>query len=636
MSEFKYKHLFTPIMLNKTMIKNRIVATPVGSMVEAAKGGAGIVISHTLPMDMRNSFWSNEPYAFSKYKVEAARDEVCQVHAYGAKASVELLHCGAVVRVPEGEYALGPCDMVNDYGSKVKAMSVEQMHEVAESYGRMAREAKEIGYDIIFLHFAHGWLPAQFISPLYNKRTDEYGGPIENRAKFPCMILDAVRKAVGPDFPIDMRISSVEHVEGSISFEDTLAFIQIAEPYIDSVQISCGLDMGFHYEGNVTMATTIFEPHYINVDYAARVKKQVHIPVYAVGGFSDPDEAEEILASGKVDMVAIGRQMVADNNWANKLLQGREKDIRPCIRCLYCYHIATNHRNVGCSVNPCYGHEKWLIDEEQIQVNQNPKNVVVIGAGPGGIKAALTAAKKGNHVTLFEKTGEVGGMLKYICKEHYKEDIRRYLDYLKYQLEHSDVDVKLNCEADPEGIRKMNPDYLIIAVGSSEITARIPGYDQDFVFGELEAIEKQKQLGKRIVIIGGGTIGAEMALGLAELEGKEVTVIEMANQIAAKGNMLYRISMAQHMNQLSNLHLLTDTACKEIKDHVVVAENKDGVQEIECDNVVIAVGVKSNRDLGNSFYGITPNTRVIGDCNSVRQIMEATFEGYAAGLETNG
>ena len=635
MENFAYKHLFTPIQLNKTMIKNRIVATPVGSMVEAAKGGAGIVISHTLPMDMRNSFWSNEPYAFSKYNVEGARDEVYQVHRYGAKAAVELLHCGAVVRVPEGEYALGPSEMVNDYGSKVKAMTYEDMCAVADAYGRMAREARDIGYDIIFLHFAHGWLPAQFISPLYNKRTDEYGGPIENRAKFPCMILEAVRKAVGPDFPIDMRISSVEHVPGSIDFEDTLKFIKIAEPYINSVQISCGLDMGFHYEGNVTMATTIFEPHYINVDYAARVKQEVNIPVYAVGGFSDPDEAEAILASGKVDMIAIGRQMVADNQWPNKLLEGRKEDIRPCIRCLYCYHIATNHQNVGCSVNPCYKHEAWLPAEEDIVRNETPRKVVVVGAGPAGIKAALTADRKGNDVVLIEKANEVGGMLRYISKEHYKEDIVRYLDYLKDQLKKSNVDLRLNTEATPEMIKSLEPDYLIVAVGSSEIKPRIPGSDQDFVYSELNAIENEKALGDKVVVIGGGTIGAELALGLAEKEHKDVTVVEMSPEIAGKGNMLYRISMRQHMDRLDNLHLMTNTVCKEIGDHKVTVEKDGQTVELECDNVVIAIGVRSNRDLANTFYGICPNTRVIGDCSSVRLIMEATFEGYVAGLETN-
>ena len=635
MSEFKYQKMFSPIKINNMTLKNRIIATPVGDMVLAAKGGAGMVITHTLSMDMRNSFWSNEPYAFSKYKVEQQKKELAKVHAYGAKCSAELLHCGAVVKVPDGEYALGPCDMINDRGSKVRAMTYEDMLQVVDGYARMARDVRELGYDCIFMHFAHGWLPAQFISPLYNKRTDEFGGPIENRAKFPLMILEAVRKAVGKDFPIDMRISSVEHVDGSIEFEDTLAFIKMAEQYIDSVQISCGLDMGFNYEGNVTMSTTIFEPHYINVDYAARVKKEVSIPVYAVGGFSDPDEAEEILKSGKVDMLAVGRQFIADPEWPNKLLQGREKEIRPCVRCLQCYHIATNHRNIGCTVNPCYKNEDWLIEEDEIKKNETSKNVVVIGAGPAGIKAAVTASRKGNRVTLIEKADEVGGMLRYIAKEHYKEDIVRYLAYLKYQLANNNVNLKLNTEATPEMVKELNPDHLIVAVGSSEIRPRIPGSDQDFVYGEFDAIDNTDKLGDRIVIVGGGTIGSEMALGLSEVDGKEVYCVEMTDKIAGKGNLLYQISLNQHIRRTKNLHILTNTACKEIKDHVVVVENKDGVKEIECDNVILAIGVRGNRDLANSFYGITPNTVTIGDCDSVRQIMEATFAGYTAGLNTD-
>ena len=632
MENFKYKNIFTPIKINQMVLKNRIVATPVGDMVEAARGGAAMVITHTLPMDMRNAFWSNEPYAFSKYKVEAEKNEINKVHAYGAKCSAELLHCGAVVKVPDGEYALGPCDMVNDRGCKVKAMNEEEMHMVVNAYAKMAKEAVELGYDCIFMHFAHGWLPAEFISPLYNHRTDEYGGPIENRAKFPLMILEGVRKAVGPNFPLDMRISSVEHVDGSIDFEDTLAFIKMAEKYIDSVQISCGLDMGFNYEGNVTMSTTIFEPHYINVDYAARVKKEVSIPVYAVGGFSDPDEAEEILASGKIDMIAVGRQMVADPDWANKLLCGREKDIRPCIRCLQCYHIATEHRNMGCSVNPRYRRETWIPRDEEIKEAEVKKNVVVIGAGPGGIKAALTAAKQGHKVTLLEKENETGGMLRYIVKEHYKEDIVRYLNFLRYQLENSSIDLRLNTEATPELVRNLSPDKLIMAVGSSEIKPRINGSDQDFVLGEFEAICHPEKVGQKVVVVGGGTIGAEMALGYAEVDKKEVYCVEMTDTVAGKGNMLYRISLNQHIRRCENLNVLTETACKEIKDHKVVVESKDGIREIECDTVVLAIGVRSNRDLANSFYGITPNTVILGDCNNVRQIMEATLDGFNAGL----
>ena len=635
MNKFKYTNLFSPIKINNMTLKNRIVATPVGDMVEAARGGAGMVITHTLSMDLRNSFWSNEPYSFSKYKVEHEKKELAKVHAYGAKCSAELLHCGAVIKVPDGEYALGPCDMINDRGSKVRAMTYEDMETVVDGYARMARDVRDLGYDCIFMHFAHGWLPAQFISPLYNKRTDEFGGPIENRAKFPLMILEAVRKAVGKDFPIDMRISSVEHVDGSIEFEDTLAFIKMAQQYIDSVQISCGLDMGFNYEGNVTMSTTIFEPHYINVEYATQVKKEVDIPVYAVGGFSDPDEAEAILASGKIDMIAVGRQFVADPNWPNKLLEGREKDICPCVRCLQCYHIATNHRNIGCTVNPCYRNEDWLISEDQIKPNTLAKNVVIIGAGPAGIKAALAADKKGNRVTLIEKADEVGGMLRYIAKEHYKEDIVRYLNYLKYQLSVSNVKVLLNTEATPEMVRDMHPDHLIVAVGSSEIKLRIPGSDQDFVYGEFDAIDNASALGDRVVVVGGGTIGAEMALGLSEVDKKEVWCVEMTDKIAGKGNLLYQISMNQHIRRTPNLHVLTKTTCKEIKDHSVVVENEDGIQEIECDNVVLAIGVRGNRDLANSFFGITPNTVAIGDCDSVRQIMEATFAGYTAGLNTD-
>lgn len=635
MKEVKYPNLFKPIMINKTMIKNRIIATPVGPRGKKAYGGAGIVITGSIAVDSKNSFWASDmPYAFSKYRVGEVKQMVLEAHAGGAKISAELMHCGRNARVKDGDFAFGPCDGFNDDGCKVKALTKDQLEDIVKAYAKLAKDCKDIGFDLLFMHFAHGWLPAQFLSPLYNHREDEFGGSLENRARFPLMILKAVREAVGTDFPIDMRISSVEYVANSIKFEDTLEFIKMAENYIDSVQISCGLDMGFNYEGNVHMSTTIFEPHFKNVEYASEVKRHVKIPVSAVGGIMSPQEAEELIASGKLDMVAIGRAMVADPEWSNKALYGIDEDIVPCVRCLQCYHIASQRRNVGCTVNPIYSNENIVIDPKQVEKNIDKKKVVVVGAGPAGIRAALAADLKGNEVILIEKESCIGGMLRYISKEHYKEDMLRYYRYLKRQVEKSNINLLLNTVATKKMIEEMAPDYLIVAIGGEEIIPNIPGVDKPLVISCLDAIERYNNLKNKIVIIGGGTVGSELALALSEIEKKEVTIIEVGNKLASKGNLLYQISLRQHMDKCSSLTRLLNTKCIEIKDHSIIISTNNQIKEIECDHVILATGFKSKQEEANSFFGIIPNTILIGDCLNVRTMMEATFEGYTSGINT--
>ena len=268
----EYPHLFSPIQLNKLTLRNRIVAAPIGELYEPkARGGAGLVVcGHTIVEPGRSSFASGEePTAFFKYEVEKTRQKIRACHRYGARASIEIFHAGQYARVKD--HAWGPCSLIREDGVEVKALDSAEMERIAGLFAEAAQQAKTLGFDAIFLHFGHGWLAAQFLSPLFNHRTDEYGGSLPNRARFPLLILRKIREAVGPEFPVDMRISGEECVPGSIPFEDTLAFIQMAEPYIDGVQISAGLDI--NHEGNVHMATTNFKEHMPNLKWARTVKK---------------------------------------------------------------------------------------------------------------------------------------------------------------------------------------------------------------------------------------------------------------------------------------------------------------------------------------------------------------------------
>jgi len=624
--KMQFPNLFSPIKINKMISRNRIVAAPTGDLFEEkALGGAGIVIcGHTIVEPGRSSFASgNEPYIFQKYSVEEAQSRIRKCHQAGARASLELFHAGQYARVID--YAIGPVGFIREDGVEVKAMTPEMMEHVANFFAQAARDARDLGFDMVFLHFGHGWLPAQFLSPLFNKRTDEYGGSFENRAKFPKMIIERVREAVGPDFPVDMRISAVEWVEGSIEFEETLKFIKLIEPLIDAVQISSGLDM--NREGNVHMVTTNFKEHMPNAKYARIVKQNVSIPVSVVGAILSPWEAEELIASSTVDLVAFGRSFIADPNWPNKAKEGRADDIVPCIRCMQCYHISTNRRNVGCTVNPRFTNESFV--PKEVTKAAQVKNIVVIGGGPAGIMAAITAAKRGHKVTLFEKEDSLGGMLRYISKEHYKEDIRRYFHYLLKQVNKHNIDIRLNTTATPELVKSMHPDAIFIAVGSIPLKPNIKGIDSPNVIDFYEAIENQDGIGQDVVIIGGGTIGAEIGLELAELKGRNVTIVELTSSIAAQGNLLYRIALRQKMDKLDNLRQMLETRCKEITEAGVIVVTGDGKEQfIKADTVIISTGVAANKAVAESFYGITPDTFTIGDCDKPRKIMEAVFEGY--------
>jgi len=622
----KYPHLFSPIKINQMIVPNRIIASPMGQeFFDKSLGGAGIVIAGSVITEPGMSSWASaeEPYAFLKYEVEKTRKRLLIARQAGAKASLEIGHAGQYARVKE--YAKGPTGFIREDGVVVREMTKEMMEETISWYVQTAKDAKDIGFDMIFMHFGHGWLAAEFLSPLFNKRTDEYGGSLENRAKFPRMILEKVRAAVGPDFPIDMRISAIEWVEGGIDFADTLAFIKMVEPLIDTVHISCGLDI--NHEGNVHTATTNFSEHMPNAKYAKIVKENVKIPVSVIGAIMTPDEAEELIASGTADMVALGRPLAADSDWPRKAREGRPEDIVPCLRCLQCYHISTNRRNVGCSVNPRFTNESWI--PKELKPAKTKKKVVIIGAGPAGIKAALAADERGHEVILFEKENDVGGALRFIAMEYYKADIKAYLAYLKVQLKKSNVSLQLNTEATPDMIRDLQPDAIIIAVGSNPMIPPLKGINQDHVMGFYDAIAHEEHIKKEVVIIGGGTIGAEIGLELASLKEKQVTIVELSGELATQGNMLYKIALRQKMEQTSTLKVMLETSCQEIKEDGVIIKTKDGEEKfIKAETVIIAAGLKANKSIADSFYGIVPQTFTIGDCNSPRKIMEATFEGY--------
>ncbi len=622
----RFPTLFSPLKINTLVTKNRIVATPTGEFFEdKALGGAGIVIAGHAIVEPGHSSYSSadEPDAFAKYEVEETRRRVLKIHQGGAKASIEIFHGGAHARAHE--FARGPVSYTRDDGMEVRGMTEADMEEVLALYAQCVRNAKAIGFDMVFLHFGHGWLPAQFLSPRTNSRTDEYGGSLENRARFPLRILKTVREAVGPAFPVDMRISAHEWVADSIEFSDVVGFLQMAEEYLDTVQISAGLDIGI--EGNVHMATTNFEPHMPNAHWAAVVKQNLGIPVGVVGAIMNPQEAEELLAGGVVDLVALGRPLIADPQWPRKAQEGREDDIVPCIRCLQCYHISSNRRNVGCSVNARFWNESFV--PRQLTITPRARRTVVVGGGPGGLVAALTAAERGHDVTLFEQEDVLGGQLQYVAREFYKQDIKAYLDYLLRQAAKSSISFRMGTTATPELVAELKPDALVIAIGATEFVPPIPGIDLDHVMTGNEAILREDELGQDVAIIGAGSIGTEIGLELATLKNKNVTMIDLAETYAPQGNTLYREGLRQKLEKADTLSFRFASLCREVThDHVVVQDRDGRTEDLLVDNVVLSAGMRPRAAEAQAFYGITPEVVMVGDCVRPRIIMDAVFEGY--------
>jgi 2,4-dienoyl-CoA reductase-like NADH-dependent reductase (Old Yellow Enzyme family)/thioredoxin reductase len=654
----EYNNLFKPLRVGKLLLRNRIVAAPITkygylpspadeleTIAAKARGGAGLVILGSCAVDDKESLIYFEASSLHGHKLPLYNEEISMIHQYGAKVSIQLLHCGMWADCrgtdanPVGPYTFersggdfrGHKGIENNQimdGRTVIGIDEAKMEQICEDYARAAIQAKRLGFDMVMLHFAHGWLPAEFLSPYFNLRTDAYGGSFENRIRFPMMIVDRVRKAVGPDFPIDMRIGAEEYIEGGLSAQDVVNFIKRIEDKIDMVHVSSGLD-------KFLGATTYIEspslyPHLINVKFAERVKQEVKIPVCTVGGITLPEEADKIITEGKVDAIAMGRGFIADPDWPNKARTGRAKDIIPCIRCVSCYSVATEGISQGCAVNPRYGRELRLsVETKQIE---KVKNVIVVGGGTAGMKAAVAASERGYKVTLFEKEKELGGLIRISDHDPIKQDMYNYKTYLIHQVLTSDIDLKLNCEATPETVKALNPDELIIAVGSVPVKPRIPGIDLKQVMDVVQAHEKEKELKQKVAIIGAGPSGCELALSLAD-KGHEVTLIESSDQIAGAGNIIYRGAIDVLFKKATNLNCLTETTCMEIVPEGIKVRDQAGEEHlINVDNIVYSVGMRPLRELAEAFYDIVYDVKMIGDCMSPRRINEATHEGYFAGL----
>ncbi len=638
----KYPKLFTPLKVGTLLFRNRLLSGPnmmcalnpdgsptdymVGYYEEKAKGGVAQVTVGDTPVEERGFTTPRHPILTQK-TVQKWSEVARAITQHGAIASIELNHGGRISNTAvTGFQTVGPIDEVKLNGTKVKGATKEDLEEIANAYGEAAKVAVQAGFQMVMLHGAHGWLLDQMLSPKFNTRSDEFGGSLENRAKFPLMVIAAVRKAVGPKVPIEYRIGP-ELTEGGLSVEEVVQFCQLIEDKVELIHVSAGLDTDPNFA--VKTHPTMFLPHMPNVKYAAEVKKAVtKCPVVTVGSVVTPAEAEQVLEDGKADAVAMVRSLIADPFLPQKAREGHDEDIRPCLRCLDCLTGMQTKTKFACAVNPRTGHE-FRLDATEKPV-QSKKTVLIAGGGPGGLEAAATAAARGHKVILAEKSDSLGGLLKFTDYDSLKADLKRLKDHLIYRVEHSDVEVRLNTEVTPELVAEIKPDALFLALGSTPVVFPLPGIET--AQHATTAYTNLDALGQTVAVMGGGLVGCETALFLAET-GRDVTIIEMQNDVAPDANWMHRVGMLQSFAQQKNLHVRTGLRCMAVTDEGVETQDKDGnTVVIPAESKVYAFGQRSVA--ADKLMALdVPVIRIIGDCHQVGKTNGAIFDGYHAAMD---
>ena len=648
MGKTRYPHLFEPIRIGNLRLKNRIIAAPTSpSMItaeghmtpemcayleEKAKGGAAVVtygeaIVHSATGKSHNKQLQLDSFGVKQMLTEATRI----IHNAGAYANIQLSHGGkygglASVGGDQAvcEKAYGPSHEMTPMG-EVFEMPKELIYEIVESYGKAAKLCKDCGFDMVMVHAAHGWLFSQFLSPVYNQRTDEFGGSLENRARFLMLALDAVRKAVGPRFPIECRLSGDDLTEQGLNEEQCIEVAKMIEDKVDLFNISCGN----HEDPEMFCRThpSAFFPRGKNVYLAAGIKKNISKPVSCVGSLNDPAQMERIIASGEADLVEIGRALLADPYLPEKAYQDKADDITPCLRCYECFGETAKSETVKCTVNPTMGYQ--LIERSGRPAPKQKKRVLVAGGGPGGMEAAITAARRGHDVTLVEKSSQLGGNLRPAGAAFFKEDIAKLCELLIRRTENAGVKVVLNTEVTPEYIRSFDPDFLVIAIGSNELVPPIKGIDGDNVVMAIEAELHPEKLGKKVAIMGGGLVGSEAAIAFNE-EGHDVSIIEMKKAVAEEVNSFYRGGLLPQVEKAAALYV--NTKVVEIVPEGVKVERDGEVFVIGADSVVCALGFRSPYAVVDALANEVDEYAIIGDCSNVGQIYQAINQGYFAAL----
>ena len=637
----QYPHLFQPLRVKNVIFRNRIFSSPhmlcyanwdgspslqmIKFFEEKAKGGCAMVTMGDTPVDEVNGVGIPRHIKLIDQNVNLLAELAYAIKKNGAVASFELNHPGNTARNPDGRPAWGPDGFVRPDGCTVLEMDEDMIAHTVECYAKAAAVLKRAGWDMCILHGAHGWLLGQFLSPAYNHRTDRFGGSLENRARFPIMVIEAVRKAVGPDFLIDYRVSGEEMQENGLTVDECVAFVKMIEDKIDMVHVSAGLDR--MPQAIITHPNT-YLPNGCNVKYAEAVKKSgVKIPVTAIGGINTPEMAEEILASGKADAVAMCRALIADPYWPKKVRAGRLNEIHQCLRCTNCLAEMHPTDQFHCDVNPFSGHEVLFQDLKSKAARA--KTVWIAGGGPGGMTAAITAAERGHTVTLWEKSGQLGGNLIPAGAHDFKAELNELNAWYQTQLDTLGVAVQRNHPATAQAIQEAHPDAVVLAVGATPTVPPVAGMDSPKVVDCVTALTGADLPGQRILVVGGGLVGCETALGYAQA-GKTVTIVEALPDILSAGIPVPEMNASMLRDLLAEWKVTLRTGCRlaQVTAEGAVVTGPQGEATLPADHVVLAVGFTPRPSLAGELAGTGMEVYQVGDGSKVGSVMTAIASAY--------
>ena len=648
-----YPHIFSPLTVKNMTIKNRIVMMPMGTNYgeqngemsflhinyyeQRAKGGTGLIIVENASIDSPQGSNGTTQLRIDHDNYLPRLFKFCEnIHRYGTKIAIQINHAGAsAISSRINMQPVSASDVPSKEGGEIpRPLSREEILHIVKKYGEAAKRAQTAGFDAVEIHAGHSYLISQFLSPITNKRTDEFGGSVENRTRFCRMVIDEVRKQVGPFFPIMLRLSADELMEGGNTLDDTLEYLDYLQEEVDIFDVSCGLNGSIQYQIDANYLPDGWRSY-----MAKAVKEKFNKPCISMGNIRDPKVAERILADGDADLIGMGRGLIADPAWVNKVATGHECDLRKCISCnVGCAgnRIGVN-RPIRCTVNPSVLEGDVY---KKLHVNKNC-NVVVIGGGTAGLEAACTAAEVGCNTFLLEKGSELGGLASLISKIPAKNRLADFPHYLMHRAEQlENLYIFTNTEGTPENIRKFHPNIIVSSTGSAPLLPPIAGlkdridnenYNIYSILGMISHINDfPKDLeGKKVVGVGGGAVGLDVVEFFAD-RNADISIVEMMDQI---GRDLDPVSKndTKAMMKKHNVHQLTKTALLEVKDSSFLVKGDGEPYELPFEYGFVCLGMRAQgqlyQSLAEEFSSEDVEIMNIGDSQRARRIIDGTQEG---------
>ena len=644
--EFSTSKVFEPITVGTLEIKNRIVAGPmvmnhatedghvtprmVDYYAAKARGGFGLVHVEASYIRPDGNMFSRMLGVYSDRQLPGLNEIVEAIHAYGAKCTIQLVH-GGRVSAPRiiGQQPVAPSDSTPPLAAKPRGLTIQEVEELVASYAQAAFRAKEAGFDGAMIHGAHGFLISQFVSPYCNKRKDKYG---KDRYLFAKQVVQACREAVGPDYPLFMRITADEFLgEDGLTLEETKKVYAplLQELGIDCLDVSAGIQERVYYN-----IPPLYTPRANILYLAEEVKKVVDIPVIGVGRINDPQLVKQVIETGRVDMISLARQSLADPELPKKMAENRPDDIRRCIACdLGCSYRHIVQWMADCAIN--YEVTRESAYRSAMQRPVEPQKVAVVGGGVAGMEAARVAALRGHQVTLYEKGERLGGLIPLVgdMPRLYMHELENVVEYLSTQLKKLDVDIRLNTEADADLLSKAKPDVVILATGSTEYVPSVAGADGPQVVTLLQYLRGEAKIGD-MVVVWGGHEGAEAAVSLARQE-KGVTLLEESDSVGDATFLKYvgrQLLLANYLEE-DGVNVITGASVEKIGDNSLTYIGQGKRHEVTFDTLLLALGRVPDDELADQLKGVVPVLHKVGDCLEPHSIRHSIHSAARVALE---